>query len=181
MRESYLLKKSGAPPLGNVLKLNVDASWIKGNLFSSIGCVVRDSQASVVMSSYRKVLAPSPLVAEAIALREGTLIDHNMGWTNVQIESDCKILIQACMQGKPVGEIRSIVHDIGILQKRLTHCEISWISRSRNSVAHLIAQLGLRNQLPPGWLWNPPKIIKEALMEDARCIPPRDEGRPEQH
>lgn len=160
------------PPPEDSVKINVDASWTQGNPFCSIGCVSRDSQANVLLSSCRKILAPTPLIAETLALREGALIGHNLGWNSVILESDCKVVVEACRYGKQVGEIRVLVQDIIDLQQKFHTCMVKWVPRSKNCVPHLIAQLGLKNLLPPGWLWNPPKAIQEALVEDARGIPP---------
>ncbi|XP_057426148.1 uncharacterized protein LOC130719543 [Lotus japonicus] len=171
--ETIPASQSWCPPPEGFLKVNVDASWIKDNPFCSIGCIVRDPQAVVMLSSCRKVLAPTPLIVETLAIREGALVSHNLGWNQITLESDCKVAIEACTKGKKVGEIKPLVQDIDNLQQQLQHCELRWTPRSSNKVSHLIALLGMQNLLPPGWLWNPPRALKEALIEDARCIPPR--------
>ncbi|XP_057445029.1 uncharacterized protein LOC130737294 [Lotus japonicus] len=166
-------REGWTPPPEGFIKINVDASWLSGNPFCSIGCVARDSNANVLLSSCRKVLAPTPLIAETLAIREGALIGHNLGWNNISIESDCKVAVDAYDAGKQMGEIRVLIQDIKDLQQRFQSCRVKWIARCKNQVSHLIAQLGLKNLLPPGWLWNLPKPIQKALIEDGRGIPPR--------
>lgn len=47
------------PPPTEALKLNVDASWVKGKPTCTVGCVSRDSQARMVFGTYRRIHASS--------------------------------------------------------------------------------------------------------------------------
>lgn len=162
-----------APPEGTV-KINVDASWHKDMSFCATGLIARDSRAVFVAGDCRRLRGPSPVIAEALALREGIVTAHNLGLDRIILESDCLNLVEACKGGKQVGEAKVIVEDILKLQVTFQSCSFSWCSRNWNKAAHLTANACLHNTLAAGWTFHPPMPIALALSEDARHIPPRD-------
>ncbi|XP_057445027.1 uncharacterized protein LOC130737292 [Lotus japonicus] len=161
------------PPLPRMLKLNVDASWKASSPLCSIGIAVRDEAGLLVAGSASKAFSHSALMAEALAFREAIILAHNMGWSEIEVESDCLPLVEACRDGKGQGEIHSIVADILNLRRHFQWCGFSWIPRNSNKVAHEIAKLNYLNDLGPYWLFSLHPAVKSAVIHDARLIPPR--------
>lgn len=151
----------------------MDASWRKDNSFCSSGLIARNSVGIVLAGDSKLLRAPSPVVAEALSIREGIITALNLGWPDVILESDCQVAINACNGIKSCGEIKVIVDDILRYKNSFNSCSFHWACRKQNQVAHLIAQAGLQNSLRQGWVFNPPHLIARALVEDSRLIPPR--------
>ncbi|KAJ1387656.1 Ribonuclease H superfamily [Sesbania bispinosa] len=100
-----------SPPL-HTLKCNTDAAWCATRKSGAAAVVVRDHLGSLLFGLARKIPASSPLVAEAIALRDATLMAYNLNWSRVVLESDCLPLIEACRGERSLAEIDLIVRDI---------------------------------------------------------------------
>lgn len=96
-----------------------------------------------------KVFATSPLVAEAMALREAISLAANLSIENVLLESDSLDLINACRGETEIGEIRNIVQDVKHMRMSFRKCGFTWIHRSGNNLAHTLAQKVQRNLIPP--------------------------------
>ena len=93
------------------------------------------------------------LVAEATAMRNGLRAVVQAGFTNIHIEGDNKILIQAvqgCIQ--PPWEIHVLVQDILFYLQKCNHVIVQHIFREGNRVADWLAKLGL--SLSSTLVWN---------------------------
>ncbi|KAJ1430901.1 Ribonuclease H superfamily [Sesbania bispinosa] len=99
-------------PPPQVLKCNVDAAWHGPHVLGAVAFIVRDSTGKVLVGHAKRVPVASPIVAEALALREAILSAYNFNWQRIVLESDCLLLIEACRREKVVAEIKGIVEDI---------------------------------------------------------------------
>lgn len=84
----FIIAIGRSPPLPNVIQINSDASWHQSSLSSGIAAIASDSNG---------ILAPSPLAAEAMAIREAILIALAFPSHDIIITSDSKNLIH-CLQ-----------------------------------------------------------------------------------
>ncbi|KAJ1388799.1 Ribonuclease H-like superfamily [Sesbania bispinosa] len=159
-----------APPQG-FLKCNSDAAWHGPFSPGAIAFLVRDSSGCVLTGHAKRAPVSSPLVAEALALREAVLAAYNMQWNKVIFESDCLILIEACRKEKVVVEIQGVVADILTVVEGFIHCGFTWVQRQANKVAHHIVQAVLANNLPPSWSSVHPSWLLELLYEDSARRP----------
>ncbi|KAJ1390062.1 Reverse transcriptase-like [Sesbania bispinosa] len=99
-------------------------------------CVFRDREGFLEFCSVKKVAAASPLLAEALAVREAMLIAGNLGMPRVIFELD----------------------SLG--------CGFTWVSREGNLVAHLLASLAKLDLLPPNWQGVLPLDVQNQLKSD---------------
>lgn len=113
-----------------------------------------------------KVFATSPLVAEAMALREAISLAANLSIENVLLESDSLDLINACRGETEIGEIRNIVQDVKHMRMSFRKCGFTWIHRSGNNLGHTLAQKVQRNLIPPSWTQILPQDIQQILQEE---------------
>ncbi|KAJ1397860.1 hypothetical protein SESBI_31519 [Sesbania bispinosa] len=67
------------PPL-QVLKFNTDAAWSATRKTGAIAVVVRYHSGTLLSGLVKKILAPSPLAVEGIALRDAVLMPYNLNW-----------------------------------------------------------------------------------------------------
>lgn len=95
----------------------------------------------MVLGLTKKFPVSSPLLAEALAMREVVQVAANCGVPKIILESDCLQLVQACRKECQNGEISAVVTDIIQLKGCFKQCGITWVYRSGNEVAHTLAKL----------------------------------------
>ncbi|XP_057418966.1 uncharacterized protein LOC130713193 [Lotus japonicus] len=133
-----------APPQGRV-KINVDAAFNKTTCRGAVAAICRDETGAQLMSHSRGIHAPSPLVAEAIAIREALTLILNLGLDHAQVESDNKEIISLIKNGKSRWEISLILQDIHSLRSGAGGVNFIWTPREGNSHAHDLAQSKARS------------------------------------
>ena len=103
------------------------------------------------------------MIAEATAMRIGLRAALEAGFSNIHIERDNKILIQA-VQGRiqPPWEIQVLVQDILYYLQKCNHVIVHHIFREGNRAADWLAKLGL--SLSSTKVWN------QASHKDLQCI-----------
>lgn len=84
------------PPPHKYVKINSDATFdlTTGKGFTGIVC--RDEQGVILTAITRPFFALSPLIAEAISLRDAVSLACNLNLQTVILESDNKPLVEAC-------------------------------------------------------------------------------------
>ncbi|XP_057444760.1 uncharacterized protein LOC130737006 [Lotus japonicus] len=162
VREQPSWKKPGA----GLVKCNTDASFKAPDVRSAGSLVLRDDSGHLLSAHARLFFTRSPVVAEAIALRDAAVHTSNLGCTHVLFEADALEVIQACNGVKPCGEISNIIQDIQLLSQGFAHCRFIWTPREGNEVAHIIGDLARKKQLAPNWAWVLPRRVVEALRRD---------------
>lgn len=136
------------PPPRGVTKLNIDASFTEKRKIAHAGIVARNEKGQIVAGLAKIFPATSPLMAEALSFREPLTFAGSMGMTRIIVESDSLELVQACRNKIVRGEVFNIVKDIVFLKTQFQHSAFTWVSRVGNGVAHQVAHLACRNQLP---------------------------------
>lgn len=119
----------------------------------------------------------SPLIAEAISLREAMVIAMNMDLQDIIFEFDSPQLIQACKGEMLYGEIQHIVKDLRLWQINHDNWNFAWIGREGNKGAHTIAKLTLNEELMDNWAFNHPTTLREALQRVREMAPRRWQNR----
>ncbi|XP_057452995.1 uncharacterized protein LOC130744850 [Lotus japonicus] len=142
-------------PERGVIKCNVDASFSPQTRNSAGGIVFRDDIGEVSGGAAKILYANSALGAEALILREATLMAANMDMQRVTFESDNKQVIEACTGRNLKGEIEQIIRDIRNWKINFPSWSFIWIPRTGNQSAHSIADLKKQRNLPPNWIWSP--------------------------
>jgi len=124
---------------------------------------MRDCSGHLLQAGAFNLGAASILVAEATAMRNGLRAAIEAGFSNIYIEGDNKILIQA-VQGRIQipWEIQVLVQDIIFFLQKCNHVIVHHIFREGNRAADWLAKLGL--SLPSATVWNPTSHI------DLQCI-----------
>ncbi|KAJ1408352.1 Ribonuclease H-like superfamily [Sesbania bispinosa] len=113
------------------------------------------------------LLSPSPLVAEALALREAIQLAHNLQWPKCLFESHNIHVIKAFRGEINVGEIESITRDIIHQKTSFDLCGFLWVNRKGNECANLVARACLNGSLPPSWVVMPHPPLQSLLAREA--------------
>lgn len=154
------------PPWLDTVKVNSDASFCLERKKSCPGIIARDRRGMILYGITKCFAASSPLIAEALALREAVAVTCNFGVTNVIFECDNLDLIQACRGEHKVGEINYLVQDVLQIKEQFQSCGFTWVARGGNKVAHQIALLNMQGNLPLHWRWNHPDSLQLLLNRD---------------
>ncbi|PRQ57425.1 putative ribonuclease H-like domain-containing protein [Rosa chinensis] len=83
------------PPTGR-LKINIDGAYNADRRLGGVGVVCRDDHGSCVAVLAKPFqYASSALHMEAEALRAGLLLAIHQGWMDIEMDTDCAILVYA--------------------------------------------------------------------------------------
>lgn len=157
------LPQKWKPPDFECMKLNVDASVRVGASDFSIGLIIRDHRAHFVAGKVMCIARTGTVLeAEATAILEGLKWIVSMQYSNVMIESDSLISVNAIQNrsenflevGHLFEDCRAYLHSRGDLS-------ISFVKRQANKVAHMLARFpclpNCQNVFlsPPLFCWRP--------------------------
>lgn len=105
------------PPPDNYIKVNTNAAYSPRNGKCMMGIIFRDSSGTYLTTAANAIVAPSPLVAEALALREAISMAVNLQIPSVNFEYDNQCLIETCRGRAIKEEVRGIITDINIMKR----------------------------------------------------------------
>lgn len=156
-----------APATGK-LKVNVDASVVSGASSFAIGMVLRDHLGGFCNArNLRREGEISVFEAEAYGVLEAIRWVHDLGISNVEIESDSLLTVQAILQGTTnYHEVGNLLYESRILISDRPDISIAFIKKQANKVAHMLArvpcEVNCSNVFP-----SPPQLVLESIMYDA--------------
>ncbi|XVF21078.1 hypothetical protein REPUB_Repub12eG0059700 [Reevesia pubescens] len=155
------------PPFGKT-KINVDASLIPGLQGASLGIVTRSDDGLVLFSAkVMKLYTTSHLTAEIEAILQGLLLAYEWGLRDVILETDClQALTEIRREGHSLIQDGFLVADIRKLSSLFNTCNIVFVRRSANILAHDLAKSSTDAQtkiICPGGL--PPNVCNMDSVE----------------
>ncbi|KAL6227352.1 hypothetical protein ACLB2K_001311 [Fragaria x ananassa] len=155
------------PPRGR-LKLNLDGAYREDGA-GGAGMLVRDEKGFVKGAwSMHLTHLNSPLQAEAMACREGLRRAVEQGWVDIDVESDCEVLVAAlnCENGYEL-EVSRIIDDCRDYLALLNNCVVRHIYREANSGAHRLAHFASYNNVVELSVGLVPIFLQDVLYEDS--------------
>ncbi|KAL5767796.1 hypothetical protein ACOSQ2_014579 [Xanthoceras sorbifolium] len=132
-------------PLPGILNLNSDVAVKPDKNSISIGVVIRDS-FGLVVAAVSKTLVGSFYAesGEFLALRDGLLLDGNLGMSVHLIEVDaCNVVSSVLGSDSSGGENGLVINDIKELFQDVGFLKCQTVSRKSSGVAHNLAFLTL--------------------------------------
>ncbi|KAJ1392784.1 Ribonuclease H-like superfamily [Sesbania bispinosa] len=102
------VSKSWRPPQADAIKINCDAAFKAQSQLAAIAAIVRDSSGVILSLSSKIVPTSSPLLAEALAVREAVLLASGTFWPRILVESDSQVVIEALKGGNQHWEIDQV-------------------------------------------------------------------------
>ena len=158
-------------PLPEFYKINVDGAIAgEGNL-SCVGVVIRDCRGLVV-AACSKVLngAFAAEVTEALAVEEGVRLAKELELSQVIIEFDSVMVVEAICSGNCNGELGSLVQGSLELLRYFKSWKVKHLKRVYNTTAHDLAQAAKAFGISQLWRGFEPPIVQRALLVDrAKC------------
>lgn len=125
----------------NVVKVTVDAAIFADREEIDFGFVARNSKDELIEARtvIHKMLA-SPVTAEAMAMKVVLSWISSWRWSQVSLESDCLVVIQAVRSKTPIrSHFGVIVEECRRLLSQSNNIALFFIKRSANMVAHIVA------------------------------------------
>ncbi|XP_062011862.1 uncharacterized protein LOC133728462 [Rosa rugosa] len=150
------------------LKINLDAAFNANSGSGGIGIVIRDDKGRFkgAWSRYMPYLG-SALHGEAEACRAGLLLAVHQGWKEVEVESDCTILVAALNHNvEDNSEVSRILDDCRDYLQCFDYFRIHHIYREANSVAHRFAHFASLDRVVDLSLVEAPDFLQDVPYED---------------
>uniref|UniRef100_A0A2N9HCV7 Reverse transcriptase domain-containing protein n=1 Tax=Fagus sylvatica TaxID=28930 RepID=A0A2N9HCV7_FAGSY len=164
-------KSFWCPPSPGSIKLNVDAAILPTS--ARIAVIARDEGRLLIKAWAKSVVTSDPLIAEATAIHWAVLLAKSESWSNIMIESDSKVCIDALVADPKYADwsISVICDNVKHLAREFSFCSFCWVSREINMVAHTLAKL-VPSRLSPVLYFpnNLPSLLEEAWFRDFSCI-----------
>jgi len=152
------------PPELGTIKINVDAGCFSEGS-TGWGFIARDHLGEVLFSATRKEPTEvTPLMAETLGIRWCLLWAEEKNCPKLIVESDAELVI-LCLKGKKhIAAIEFLIQDCQDIMSRLCNCNVVFVSRNCNLVAHnlvvLAKSIGCRI-----WLESYPHQIYPSLCK----------------
>ncbi|KAL0442469.1 UNVERIFIED_CONTAM: hypothetical protein Slati_1969600 [Sesamum latifolium] len=145
------------PPLVGCVKINFDGALLEGGRVLGLGAIARDFEGRcLAWLSLRLARGGSTEMAEAFATREGVFLALRFQWQQVIFEGDCRPLMNQLSSAEQVFSVTSpVLEDIRVVSSHSENVSFSFVLRSGNAAADLLAKLALNQEgdsssLPPG-------------------------------
>lgn len=157
-----------AKPQPDTVKVTVDAAIFENRDETGFGVVARDSTGALIQTKTMiKQGLVSPVLAEAMAVKEALSWIDSMRWPKTVLESDCLVVIQAIRSLTPMrSHFGLIIEECRRLLSQSNKVYLHFIKRSANMVAH---QLARESCFYPGrsFDWNSiPMEVKHCIELD---------------
>lgn len=145
------MQKRWLPPKNDTFKLNVDAAQATNGLWS-FSAVVRDvSDLVIAAACWSFQCFDDANVVEVVVVRQGLLFARDCCIDSLVVESNCLSVVLCFQQAGPnwsyLGQVVQECISLGAHFKGLF---LSYISRSCNNAAHLLAKWASQN---PDQVW----------------------------
>jgi ribonuclease HI len=160
-----------APPDGDCIKINTDASFIPETGEASIGLIARNSAGQFCFCAGRKIenIAEAE-EAEAYAVLEGLQLASSLIKGPVTMESDCASVISTLQQRQSPNrsKFHVVYNAVNKLAASMSCCNFQFVKREGNLIAHELAWLARVDDLVGCWLNRPPEHIFFLLQSECK-------------
>jgi ribonuclease HI len=167
-KEQYKRVKWAKPDNGSI-KINVDAGFCPKSKESTAGVVVRDHLGSVILAASmvgNNCFGAEEAEAKAICEGLKLAVEHNLSPNT--LESDCLDAVTTINSStQSSSRIWHIYKDISMWRNVLPNCDITYVGRNCNGVAHDLARLARKNGCSNVWLSPVPVSIREICNQDS--------------
>ena len=160
------------PPPQGVVKLNTDAALeVKGGRVGW-GVVARREDGMVVGAwAGGERRNGIPAVEEALAIREAVIKAKQCGWNKVEIQSDCKQMLDLLTdRNGDHPTAGTILHDVLELCQAFKVCYFSFVKRGGNSVSHKLAKFAISLSEEISWKESFPIWLTSLATLDVRAV-----------
>lgn len=155
------------PPPSEVMKVNVDTALSKNSKIAVMAAVAR-SEHGLFLGASALVIegVTDPEIAEAMAVREGLDLAHDLLGQRVRVASDCANAIRS-IQGQGMGRYGAVVREIQSRRDSFVSLDFVHEHRSSNADAHNLARSCVYSSVGRQvWFLEPPFGLCNSLPVD---------------
>ena len=145
------------PPQEDMIKINVDGSFVPGEQHAGWGVVARDSEGTVICArAGRQEHVGDPFGAEVNAMAHGVALAAELGMLRVIFETDSQLVADAMdLRRADSSAYSAVIEDIKLqLKLWFSHHVIVSCRRGANSAAHELASLGRLCEADHSMQWD---------------------------
>ncbi|KAI8020213.1 putative ribonuclease H protein [Camellia lanceoleosa] len=155
LAETQCPRPHRVPLPSGLWKLNCDSATDLSRGRGVVVVLLRDDKGNLVDGIAASIRMTTALQGEATAVRLVCFMARALHCATVEVESDCKTLIQQCVsEGVPLWEICAVLNDIRFMASS-GGLVFKWSPRIQNRAAHWVALACLREALPVDWVSQP--------------------------
>ncbi|KAL5578545.1 hypothetical protein UlMin_020244 [Ulmus minor] len=160
------------PPEMGIVKINTDAAWCKHTKKFGLGVVIRDHSGSILGSAATPVSSSVSVdVAEGWALERGARLAKYLGFSAIELESDCLGVVMALQQQTHfISELSFVFDSISDHCNAFHQFSFSYTPRTSNQVAHNLAKLALSLADEQIWRGRGPDCIASMAIADIQPL-----------
>ena len=147
--------------------MNTDAGVSLDSRRSGAGGVARSATSFIGAWSKPHEGVTNPLVAEALALRDGVIFTKLRGFAQVVMEVDCLDVVDQWIKHQDSRSIIApILVEIEELARGFKSFLIQHVMRLSNNSAHLCAKAACTLEVSECWMSSPPSFLVSSILED---------------
>lgn len=156
------------PPAKGSIKINTDAAFNKIKKQAGWGLAARNDEGRLIATwAIPRMCSRNAKMEEAMVIRKALEIALLEGWERVQVESDCKVVVDKLREqdwnDKWIG---SLLEDIATMSSKFEECCFSFVPRNCNYVSHALAQAATNFRKETYWRYSIPVWLMKAARED---------------
>uniref|UniRef100_A0A2N9H705 Reverse transcriptase zinc-binding domain-containing protein n=1 Tax=Fagus sylvatica TaxID=28930 RepID=A0A2N9H705_FAGSY len=157
------------PPEQNHFKMNISMITCQANAKVGVGVLVRDFTGSVIAALEQSFLAPGDMLhMHAMAVLAGLQFAFDVGLRCIDLEMESKELLCLLKAPRPcLAAVGNLVEDILLIKKSFTLLKFSFVSKSCNKIAHVLAIEALSSNTAQVWLEDYPVCILSLVQFDS--------------
>ncbi|XP_027182178.1 uncharacterized protein LOC113780591 [Coffea eugenioides] len=162
------------PPKEGTMMMNIDAAISAKMVRSGLGIIARNWCGVIVkvkgITDRRKGDAATE---ETLAIRSALEMAQGAGWTNIEVQSDCKYVVSLInTDNVQEGRLQTLLEDIDVLKKRFESCNFSFVPRTANSCSHELAQFVVKATRNFEWESSFPAWLSALARKDMGVVTP---------
>ena len=133
-----------------------------------MGAVLRDECGDVLVAVCNSWNGSCEVeLGEAMAARQGIRVAMEARFNNFTVETDCMMLYEALRKKRrPASVFGCILYDIYSLLSSCSNVFFSFVRRSGNEVAHMLAKRSLESDELLVWLEAAPEVVMPRVALD---------------
>ncbi|PNT68773.1 uncharacterized protein LOC112271862 [Brachypodium distachyon] len=150
------------PPAG-VVKINSDGAIVEEEARAASGLVARNEGGVMVARSRVYQGISDPLIVEALALRDACCLAKEKAFQRVILETDCAELVRLWRaRSSQRSVVGPILDEIIEFSQSFISCEIVFVRREANFVAHECARSAVSNGVSSEWVGIAPSFLLQS-------------------
>nr|XP_027067422.1 uncharacterized protein LOC113693034 [Coffea arabica] len=164
------------PPKAGVIKINTDAAISNQSVRTGKGIIARNWTGKLMRAKgIMECKMGTAMEEEALAVRAALVMAKAVGWTKIEVQSDCKSVVDQ-INASSVHDISiaTVLEDIEELKKEFQECNFSFVYRTGNTCSHTLAQNAIKlvHDIDIEWNNEFPVWLMDMAWKDMRAIAP---------